>query len=197
MMALVTGRIGCGKTTACRFTLDLLRQEEMKTGGILSPARLDARGAKTGIDVVNVATGERRRLADYVDGGEGTIGSYTFDERALSWAGACIQTAVSDGCDVLVVDEIGPLELVHHDGLVAALDILADPIMVPHALVIVRQAYLESLQLRLNRLDLRCFWVDENHRQGLPQEIAAALKADVQNDGATIRPSTCAQVDPS
>jgi nucleoside-triphosphatase THEP1 len=190
MIALVTGAVGCGKTTTCRRALELLQRGGMKAGGILSPARLDACGAKTGIDVINVATGERRRLAEYVTSGGRTIGSYTFDERTLSWASGCIRAAVSDGCALLVVDEIGPLELVHHAGLVAALDLLADPKTVPHALVIVRRAYLERLQRRLNRRDLCCFWVDEDHRESLPHEIATALKAGMQEAEAMVRPLT-------
>jgi nucleoside-triphosphatase len=183
MIALVTGKVGCGKTTTCGRTLDLLRGAGVTAGGILSPARLDTSGTKAGIDVIDVATGERRHLADYVRGGGGTIGNYTFNQRVLSWASARIHTAVAAGCDLIVVDEIGPLELVHQDGLVAALDLLADPRAVLNALVIVRQAYLDRLKRRLSRPDLSCFWVDESRREGLAHEIAAALEASIWNDG--------------
>jgi nucleoside-triphosphatase THEP1 len=145
---------------------------------------LDTRGAKTGIDVIDVATGERRHLADYVCGGGGTIGNYSFNPRVLSWASARIHTAVAAGCDLIVIDEIGPLELVHQDGLVAALDLLADLRAVPHALVIVRHAYLDRLKQRLSRPDLSCFWVDEGRPEGLAYEIAAALEASIRNDGS-------------
>jgi len=144
-LALVTGEIGCGKTTVCRRTLDLLRAQGIMPGGVLSPARLDAKGTKIGIDVLDVMTGERRPLARRVPGGGETTGDYSFDERALAWANARLQAAVAAGPGLLVVDEIGPLELVRGGGLAALLKPLADPKAVPHALVIVRRACVDAL----------------------------------------------------
>jgi len=180
VLSLVTGEIGCGKTTVCQRALDLLRARGVMPGGVLSPARLDAAGTKIGIDALDVMTGERQRLADRVPGGGETIGDYGFDERALAWANARLQAAVAAGPDLLVVDEIGPLELVHGGGFAALLEPLADLDAVPHALVIVRREYVDALERLLGRTDARRFWVDEARRDDLPVQIATryAQKAD-------------------
>jgi len=131
MIALVTGEIGCGKTTACGRAIELLRAQGVTARGILAPARLDDGGSKIGIDAVDVATGERRPLANHVpDGGE-TIGAYTFDRVSLRWAIDCLWAAASPGpartSHVLVVDEIGPLELTRQSGFVEILGPLGNP----------------------------------------------------------------------
>jgi nucleoside-triphosphatase THEP1 len=175
MLALVTGEIGCGKTTACRRALDLLRARGVAPSGILSPPRLDATGDKIGIDVLDVATGEQRRLAGIVSSGGKTIGKYSFHEDALAWAIARLQAAVAAGPDLLVVDEIGPLELVRRGGFVATLRPLADPNCVPQGVVVVRREYVDVLDRLLGRADVCRFWVDEARRDGLPARMAMAL----------------------
>jgi nucleoside-triphosphatase len=175
MMALVTGEVGCGKTTVCRRALDLLRIKGVASMGILSPPRLSATGVKIGIDVLDVATGERRCLADLVYSGGETVGNYTFDAQALDWALARLQAAVAAAPDLLVVDEIGPLELVRQGGFVTLLGPLADPNRVPRALVVVRQGYVDALEQLLGRTDTHRFRVSQAQRERLPARIASAF----------------------
>jgi nucleoside-triphosphatase THEP1 len=180
MIALLTGEVGCGKTTVCGRIIELLRARDVTVGGILAPARLDADGTKIGIDAVDVATGERRPLADRVPGGGATIGPYTFDHASLNWAAARLLATVAKfepgrTSPVLIVDEIGPLELVQQSGLVEILGPLADPEIVSHALVIVRQALADTLAARLGRPDVRQFRVDVDNREHMPRAIAAHL----------------------
>jgi nucleoside-triphosphatase THEP1 len=176
MLALLTGEIGCGKTTACQRALDLLRARGVRPSGLLTPPRLNATGVKIGIDALDVMTGEQRRLADYAPNGGTTVGNYSFDADTLAWVIARLRAAVAAGPDLLVVDEIGPLELVRGGGLVALLEPLADPNDVPHGLVIVRQACVEALERRLGRPDARRFWVNRANRDDMPAQIAAALE---------------------
>jgi len=176
MLALVTGEIGCGKTTACRRALARLRTRGGAPSGILTPPRLDERGHKVGIDIVDLATGQTRPLATYDAGGGQTVGHYTFDPAALRWAIARLKAAVDAGPALLVVDEIGPLELTHGGGFVDLLDPLADAQRVPHGLVIVRAACVAALETRLGRPDARRFWIDRANRDAMPDQIAGALE---------------------
>ena len=179
MIALVTGEIGCGKTTVCRRVIELLQAQGVAVGGILAPARLDGSGSKIGIDAVDVATGERQPLAKHVpDGGE-TIGTYTFDPAALQWAIERLLSAAvprsTRTSRVLIVDEIGPLELVHQSGFVEILGPLANPDTVPRALVVVRRAWVDVLRARLGRPDVRQFGIEIDNRERMPIEIVALL----------------------
>jgi len=176
MLALVTGEIGCGKTTACRRALAQLRARGVAPSGILTPPRLDGHGHKVGIDIVDLSTDQTRLLANYDAGGGETVGRYTFDQAALRWAIARLKAAVDAGPALLVVDEIGPLELTHGGGFVDMLDPLADPQRVPHGLVIVRAACVATLEARLDRPDARQFWIDRANRDAMPDQIAGALE---------------------
>jgi nucleoside-triphosphatase THEP1 len=180
MIALVTGEIGSGKTTACLRAVDRLRGRPVACFGVLSPALLDATGAKTGIEVLDVATGERRRLAERVSGGGDTIGEFTFEAAALDWAVDRLVDAIavvsrSQEAGLLVVDEIGPLELDHRSGFEVVLEPLADPAKIAQALIVVRHSYTAALERRINRLETRRILVNEASRESVPEQIAAAF----------------------
>jgi nucleoside-triphosphatase THEP1 len=180
MIALITGEIGIGKTTACQRAIDLLRARGVMVGGILAPARRDANGVKIGIDAKDVTTGARRPLADLVPNGGKTIGDYTFDPETMDWAltrllAIASASKLTEPSSVLVVDEIGPLELVRRDGFAEVLSPLSNPNLVPRALLVVRREYEDILERRLGRPDLCRYRVDEAHRDHLPAEIAAVL----------------------
>lgn len=121
-IAILTGAPGTGKTTTCRRLLDHARQLGLDCSGIFCPARVDD-GLKVGIDVVDARTGERRHLAD-VDELPGRLraGPYRFDEEAVAWGVARLGAACP--CDVLFVDEIGPLEMDRGEGWANALEVL-------------------------------------------------------------------------
>jgi len=121
-IVILTGAQGAGKTTTCLRLLDRVRELGLDCAGICCPARL-ADGVKRGIDVVDARTQERRRLAE-IDELPGTLrlGPYRFDPEAIAWGTS--RLAVACPCDVLVVDEIGPLELAHGEGWANAIEVL-------------------------------------------------------------------------
>jgi len=126
---LLTGPRGSGKTTACQELVAAVQARGGQAAGIVCPARF-SNGRKVGIDVVDVSGGARRPLATRVDAGgvrergEGTglvLGAWRFDRDALAWAGERLG-AVPYACELLVVDEVGPLELLNGEGLAESLD---------------------------------------------------------------------------
>jgi nucleoside-triphosphatase THEP1 len=119
---VLTGPPGSGKTTICRKWIALAQQQGLDCAGILCPARFEGEH-KIGIDLLDVRTGERCPLA-YVDDqpADLRIGPFRFDRQAMDRAKGILDAAVP--CQVLVVDEIGPLELERGQGWVNALDVL-------------------------------------------------------------------------
>lgn len=121
---IISGEIGAGKTILCGALVKAFRNLDWKVTGVRSPAIMDA-GEKTGIAVENLATGEVRQLAvsDYKpDGLEDDPIHWTFDPLVMAWSDQIFLNAVPT--DLLVVDELGPLEMKKGIGWINALHAL-------------------------------------------------------------------------
>jgi len=182
-LALLTGPVGIGKTTIAGRVVELARHRGIACRGVLAPALRNA-GLKIGIAGVDLATGERRTLACTSCDMKGPrLGSYSFDAEALEWATSIILEALSptqgaeataENAALVVVDEIGKLELWQRLGLAAVLPALAS---CPSAcvLVIVRESLLDELRARLGDACPLLFWAGEETRDTLPGRIADEL----------------------
>ncbi|MBN1148638.1 MAG: hypothetical protein JXA78_15370 [Anaerolineales bacterium] len=139
---LVTGDRGAGKTTFCQQWVELARLGGWTTGGVLSLAEFEA-GEKTAIHAEDLRTGERRLLASKkaLECAGPRLGSWNFCAAALAWGDECLRQAAP--CDLLVVDELGPLEFERGEGWQAGLSIVTQG-EYALALVVVRPEYLET-----------------------------------------------------
>lgn len=148
MRLLVVGKPRSGKTSWCRQYIDQQRKSGASVGGILSLA-IDQQGRRVGFNVIDLLTGKEvpfARLSHYKSfkGGE-KIGDYTLSRRGMSFACSAIKRAVESKCDLVVIDEVGPLELCGK-GLMTAVELaLASPVNV---LIVVRSSLKEALRRR-------------------------------------------------
>jgi nucleoside-triphosphatase len=119
---IITGDRGAGKTTFCRRFSELAQAAGWQTGGILSPAIFEA-GQKTGIEAVDLRTGRRRLLAvqRQADSPLSPLQTkqWSFEAEVMAWGNEILQTALP--CDLLIVDELGPLEFERDAGWQAGL----------------------------------------------------------------------------
>ena len=145
-LALLTGGRGAGKTRWCEALARAGRDSGLAVAGLVSPPVLTS-GEKTGIDLLDVASGERRRLAERarpdLPGTEGL--GWRFDPETLAVGNAFL--ARVDTCDVLLVDELGPLEFERESGLTAAFALL-DARRYRLAVVVVRPALVAAARAR-------------------------------------------------
>lgn len=176
-IGLLTGPVGVGKTTVAERVAGLARRRGLACGGLLAPALKNACGQKAGIWAVDLGSADRRLLArtDRNLGGP-EMGPYSFDAAALEWA-AEVVTGAMGGCDLLLVDEIGKLELWQDQGLAPVLPRLAAG-ETHRALVLVRESLLDELQARLPGVETVVFEVDESNRDDLPARVLAGLFTD-------------------
>jgi len=178
MLILLTGPVQVGKTTACWKTIPGLRTAGVKFAGFVSPPLLDAAGTKTGIEMVDLTTGEHRVLARVVRAGEfATVGIYRFAAGAQEWAHNVLAAALLANVDWLILDEIGPLELYKGDGFAFALEPLADPLRVPNAIVIVRDTLVDELAEHLGRSDTVQVQVTRATRSKIPGRLVSLIQA--------------------
>ncbi|MEM5775115.1 MAG: nucleoside-triphosphatase [Anaerolineaceae bacterium] len=145
---LITGERNSGKTLLCKRMIEIARRANWQIKGLLSPAILKG-DQKTGIGVEDLYTGKRFMLArlpeEADDGAPVRTEGWVFDERCVAWCNSVLEQATP--CDLLVVDEIGPLELVQNSGWTAAIPAVATE-KYHLALLVVRDELLATLQER-------------------------------------------------
>jgi len=148
--SLVTGDRGAGKTIFCRAVVEAARAlpGPPDVAGVLSPRRYEA-GVQVGIEAEDLRTGRRRLLARIREPGEVPLSEVTrlwsFDPEALVWGNEVLASAVP--CDLLVVDELGPLEFEQGRGWPAGLAAV-DSGSFTGALVVVRSGLLAAARRR-------------------------------------------------
>ncbi len=123
-LIVITGAINAGKTTFCRALIDHVRDQGGRVAGLLSPAEF-ADDAKIAIDLIDLSTDQRRRLATRRAQPDPTspTPNWAFGADALAWGDTVIQAVRAP--DLLVIDELGPLELRHNQGRRSALPLIA------------------------------------------------------------------------
>lgn len=178
MFILLTGPVHVGKTTACWKAIPGIRSAGCKVAGFISPPLLNAEGGKVGIEMMDLATGIHQTFAR-VRAGDATttIGVYHITEEAIEWARRVLAAALLANTDWLVIDEIGPLELHQGAGFAFALPALADPLRVPNAIVIVREALTHELTERLGRTDIVLVRVTAQNRGHVSAQLVKLVKS--------------------
>lgn len=173
-IGLLTGPVGVGKTTVAERIVGMAQQQGLTCGGLLAPTMMNSCGQKAGIWGVDLLGGERRILArtDRELGGP-TVGPYSFDAETLAWTVDVVENAIS-ACDLLIVDEIGKLELWHNVGLASILPRLAES-ETNRSLILVRDFLLDELQARLDPAAQIVFEVNEENREDMPAHILQGL----------------------
>jgi len=107
---LLTGSPGVGKTSALSRIVESLKAEGYNVGGMVSREARAGRD-RFGFEILNVNTGEKGWLA-HVSQNEGPqVGRYRVNINDLENIGAKAITSAVKESDVIVIDEIGPMEL--------------------------------------------------------------------------------------
>jgi len=142
---IISGHSEGGKTRFCRQVVEKAKEAGLLVGGVLSPA-VFVKGVKTGIQVEDLHSGERQTLANAQDPAADSITPrWKFDPAALAWGAEILKA--STPCDLLVVDELGPLELEHNLGWTEGIRAI-DARQYQIALVVVRTSLLPIAQKR-------------------------------------------------
>ncbi|MDX1687185.1 MAG: nucleoside-triphosphatase [Candidatus Promineifilaceae bacterium] len=130
---LITGPSGSGKTKWCQKAVEHARQHQWPVAGLLAPPVIE-NGQKIGIDLLDLSSSERRRLATlradcdgHGNGGQPpeagvSTGAWNFYYDVLAWGNGVLKETTR--ADFVIVDELGPLEFRQRQGLQAGLELL-------------------------------------------------------------------------
>jgi nucleoside-triphosphatase len=108
---LVTGAPGVGKSTAVSKIILRLKSAGIIVGGCSTSERKSG-GARVGFEVKDLTTGRSGELASVGSRLGPKVGRYRVNLTDLARVGAAGLEAAADTSELIVVDEVGPMELV-------------------------------------------------------------------------------------
>jgi nucleoside-triphosphatase len=167
-----TGEPGCGKSTVLKRSGELLSRNGLKVGGMLT-SELREHGTRIGFRVEDFITHEQGMLAS-VRGNEGPrLGKYTMNLRDLDRIGVGAIRRAIEAADVILIDEIGPMELHSSRFVESVRTALNSP---KHLLGTIHKRATHPLVLEIkSNPDITCLEVTMENRELLPADIAEKI----------------------
>ena len=171
-LVLLVAPSGQGKTVACLRVVELAKSNRLRVSGLLSlPVYQDQ--DKVAISLHDITTGQERILArKHQPGEKPEVGIWKFDAESLVWGQEVLASLPLS--DMLVIDEIGPLEVDTDQGLTNALDALREKTY-RLALVTLRPSLVEKILEQFNEFDVSIRVLDKQNRDTIPDTIVAEV----------------------
>jgi nucleoside-triphosphatase len=107
---LLTGNPGVGKTTVLAKAVDALKKGGFSVGGMIS-REVRERGVRVGFEILDIGSGKRGWLAHVNQQTGPQVGRYHVNIEDLNAVGAKAVADAVEKCDVVAIDEVGPMEL--------------------------------------------------------------------------------------
>jgi len=141
---ILSGWRGIGKTPICQLIAQHIQNAGFQVAGLLSIAEYKA-GVKERIWVKDIITGEQRLLisSTQLNTHEIQFGKWYIQAEGINWGNQVLSSI--DKCDLLIIDELGPLELELGQGWQAAYSLILRG-NYKIALIVVRPELLEKAE---------------------------------------------------
>jgi nucleoside-triphosphatase len=107
---LLTGSPGVGKTTVLLRVVECLKAKGYSVGGMVS-REVRSDGTRIGFEILDLGSGRRGWLAHVNRKVGPSVGKYRVNLEDLDNIGANAIVNAAENFDVVVIDEIGPMEL--------------------------------------------------------------------------------------
>ncbi|MCK4435817.1 NTPase [Candidatus Bathyarchaeota archaeon] len=169
---LITGPPRVGKTTVLTEVAERLRIKGFKLGGMIS-RELRRDGIRVGFEICDYISGKRGWLAHIRQPKGPRIGKYRVNLDDLDFVGvAAIHNALREA-DVVLIDEIGPMELYSRSFIEAVEETVNSGTLV--LATIHYRAQHPLVRSVKSRKDVEVINVTEENRGRLPQQIAGKI----------------------
>ena len=172
---LVTGPPGVGKSTLISRVIIKLKSAGVIVGGCMT-AELRSGGERVGFEVRDLTSGRKGRLAS-VDSRFGPrVGRYRVNLTDLALIGAAGAEAAAAGSEVIVIDEVGPMELVSPEFRRAVLKCVGAGKPV---LAVVHEKLEDDILRELRGRATRSFTLSVENRDAVADELGGTLLREV------------------
>jgi nucleoside-triphosphatase len=170
---IITGDPGSGKTTALSKILLDVKSAGYTVGGVLT-RELRSRGERLGFRIVDLSTEESATLASVSNPSGPRVGKYRVDLKSLSGLAASALARARAKSDLVVCDEIGPMELYSPEfrrGIKEAIIDSGKP-----SLCVVHKRLTDPLIDQIRSLDSTVgYEITYENRGKLPREISSEI----------------------
>jgi nucleoside-triphosphatase len=165
---MLQGRPGVGKTTLVQRVLPLLASAGTRVAGFAT-AEIRVGGRRVGFAAEDVA-GRREVIAWAGHASLVSVGRYGVDLAAFERV--ALPTLTDRHAQVIVIDELGRMELASEPFRIAVLDLMATDKAVLATVHAARHPFTDALK---SRRDVRVLEVTPDNRDALPSQVAASL----------------------
>jgi nucleoside-triphosphatase THEP1 len=147
-IVIITGEIHQGKSSFAKVITDRLQEQKIKVGGFLSIG-LNENGKRTGFNFLDLESSEQTELcSDKKDDNRIRFGQYFFNNETISRGLKILSPNQVSDKQLIVIDEIGPLEL-NDGGWNDAIEKLTESTTTPQ-LWVVRKSILRKINRKWN-----------------------------------------------
>ncbi len=176
---LLTGNPGIGKTTVILKTAEVLRSDGYRVGGMLS-REVRSDGGRIGFEILDIDRGTKGCLAN-VDAPTGPrIGKYRVNIKSLNEVGVEAISKAIETCDVIIIDEVGPMELSSQEFKKAVIKTTKSTRVI---IATIHQRANDALITHLRNSDeSRLFEITEKNREGLEKSIGKQARAFITSN---------------
>jgi nucleoside-triphosphatase len=165
----MTGEPGVGKTTALVRTISLIRAHGYSIGGMIS-REVRVKGERIGFELIDLSSGQKGVLASIKLNMGPKVGKYRVNLTDLAEIGAKSLLNAVDFYDIIVCDEIGPMELFSPDFRRAAKVVIDSD--KPVIGIIHKSLNDPLLQELKSKLSVEIIEVTHENREKLPEILA-------------------------
>ena len=166
MVIIITGAIGIGKTTVCQKVIEIARSQGYSCGGVIA-----CKSKNEDIVIKDIQAGETRILASTSNIYQGPrTAKYFFNPEGIDFGIEAIDRGTT--ADILMVDELGPIEL-RGQGFTRVMEQIAAG-KVKNCIVVIRKGLLSAFLPQLGTAT-SVFEITGDNRNQLPGEIGLVL----------------------
>ncbi len=166
---ILTGNPGTGKTTALLKIVGSIKTQGFSVGGMVSQVREG--NARVGFEIIDLTTNRRGWLAHVNQKRGPQVGRYSVNLEDLESIGVQAISMAVEACNVIAIDEIGPMELFSEKFKEATQKALSSNKLV--IAVVHWKASDKLVKETKSREDSEVFIVTVENREKLPEVIIA------------------------